>query len=133
MAYWSRTFGTGSSCSSGLPSTCCNSTVPPSTSGTSSIFDGLPASVMSTADAVGHHVHSLRRRLAARSTISSVSASVYTVVLTRRDRVDNLSITVGSNGQYPILVNYTTPNDSDTNVQFWSADQFLDYMVEVLK
>ena len=122
MSDWTRAFSSYSSCGgSSIPSTCCNSTEPSTSSQGASIFDGLSPDVVSTATAVGYHIDNIKRRLAAKATIVATSQAMFSVKLIRGGRVDNLTIQVGSNGQYPIIVTYTTPTD------------FTDYFVEVLK
>lgn len=134
MACWSRVFQSNGGCASttsGCSTSCYNSTTPNQNGTKPTIFDELPVMVSSTADAVGYWVDQLRRRLAAQEQITSTTMANYTIVLRRGTRIDTLEWMIGSTGQMPLQVTYTTPVDSGT-ASFHNMSHAIDWHVQLL-
>lgn len=134
MACWSRVFSGGATTSGTgccIPSACCNQTSADQVSTKPTIFDELPVTTGSIAEAVGYWAEQLRQRLAATATITATSDQIYTIVLRRGTRTDSTTWQVtNAQAAYPLVVSYATPVDSGSNVQFWNVHHCIDWLVE---
>lgn len=135
MACWSRVFSGGITTTLGgctMPGSF-NITEPNQFTVQPSLLDEIPVQVNSIAEAVGYWVEQLRRRLAAKATIMGQSSTVYAIELRRGTRLDTMTWQV-SNAQaaYPLVISYTTADDSASAVQFQNINHALDWLVDRL-
>lgn len=119
------------------PTSCYNITEPDQHSTKPTIFDDLPVSVSGMAGAVEYYVDQLRRRLAAHYTMMSPAEQQFDIELRRRvaggSRVDQVTWRLSNaQGAYPLLVDYTTSNDSQSDVRFEHVQHAIDWLVQRL-
>ena len=133
MACWSRVFSGGVTTTLGgctMPGSF-NITEPNQFTTQPSLLDEIPVPVNSIAEAVGYWVELLRRRLACTATITAQSSTVYSIELRRGTRRDTMTWQVeNAQAAYPLVISYTTADDSVTAQQFQNVNHALDWLVE---